>query len=47
MGGDFMEKILDELFSLQDEEYREFNSKLIPTVAKENVIGIRIPVLRK
>jgi hypothetical protein len=32
---------------LQDEEYREFNSKLIPTVAKENVIGIRIPVLRK
>lgn len=42
-----MEKILDELFSLQDEEYREFNSKLIPTVAKENVIGIRIPVLRK
>jgi 3-methyladenine DNA glycosylase AlkD len=47
MGGDFMEKILDELFSLQDEEYREFNSKLIPTVEKENVIGIRIPVLRK
>ena len=42
-----MKKILDELFSLQDEEYREFNSKLIPTVAKENVIGIRIPVLRK
>ena len=47
MGGDFMKKILDELFSLQDEEYREFNSKLIPTVSKENVIGIRIPVLRK
>lgn len=45
--GDFMKKILDELFSLQDKEYREFNSKLIPTVAKENVIGIRIPVLRK
>ncbi len=45
--GDFMKKILDELFSLQDEEYREFNSKLIPTVAKENVIGIRIPALRK
>lgn len=42
-----MKKILDELFSLQDEEYREFNIKLIPTVAKENVIGIRIPVLRK
>lgn len=42
-----MEKILDDLFLLQDEEYREFNSKLIPTVAKENIIGIRIPILRK
>ncbi|MBR3789210.1 MAG: DNA alkylation repair protein [Clostridia bacterium] len=42
-----MKKILDELFSLQDKEYREFNGKLIPTVSKENVIGIRIPVLRK
>lgn len=42
-----MKKILDDLFLLQDEEYRVFNSKLIPTVAKENVIGIRIPVLRK
>ena len=46
-GGDFMKNILDELFLLQDEEYRNFNAKLIPTVAKENVIGIRIPVLRK
>ncbi len=45
--GDFMKKILDDLFLMQDKEYREFNSKLIPTVAKENVIGIRIPVLRK
>lgn len=42
-----MKKILDELFLLQDEEYRNFNAKLIPTVAKENIIGIRIPVLRK
>ena len=39
-------KITEHLFSLQDLSYKEFNSKLIPTVAKENVIGIRIPVLR-
>ncbi len=42
-----MKKITEELFLLQDEIYREFNSKLIPTVKKENIIGIRIPVLRK
>ncbi len=41
-----MKNILEDLFSFEDKEYKEFNSKLIPTVAKENVIGIRIPVLR-
>ncbi len=30
-----------------EEEYREFISKLIPTVDKNRVIGIRIPKLRK
>ena len=30
-----------------EEEYREFSSKLIPTVDKSTVIGIRIPLLRK
>ncbi len=35
-----------KLFSLQDEKYREFNSKLIPTVYKENIIGIKTPILR-
>lgn len=42
-----MEKILNDLFSFQDKEYREFNSKLIPNVSKENIIGVRIPTLRK
>lgn len=41
-----MKNILEDLFSFEDKEYKEFNSKLIPTVAKENVIGVRIPVLR-
>ena len=44
----FDEKALQQkLFSMQDEKYRDFNSSLIPTVDKENVIGIRTPILRK
>jgi len=39
--------IREELFNLKDEEYRKFNSKLIPTVAPELVIGVRTPLLRK
>ena len=38
---------MKELFLLQDKEYREFQSKLMPTVDKARVIGVRIPVLRK
>lgn len=34
------------LFELQDSNYRDFQSKLLPNVCKENVIGIRIPSLR-
>lgn len=30
-----------------EEEYREFSSKLMPTVEKSKVIGIRTPLLRK
>lgn len=30
-----------------EEEYREFSSKLMPTVEKSRVIGIRTPLLRK
>lgn len=40
-------KITEHLFSLQDLSYKEFNSKLIPTVNKNYVIGVRIPLLRK
>ena len=41
------EEITKELFQLQDPGYREFQSRLIPTVAPETVIGIRTPALRK
>ncbi|MDD5923692.1 MAG: DNA alkylation repair protein [Clostridia bacterium] len=35
------------LFSLKDEEYRNFHCKLIPNVDREKVIGVRTPALRK
>ena len=34
------------LFELQDLPYREFGSKLVPNVSKEQIIGIRLPNLR-
>ena len=38
--------IQDEIFALRDEEYKAFNSKLIPTVDPASVIGVRTPALR-
>lgn len=32
---------------MRDNAYREFNSKLIPNVDKESIIGVRIPSIRK
>lgn len=42
-----LNEIRTELFKMQDMDYRDFNSKLIPTVDKESMIGIRTPDLRK
>ncbi len=39
--------VREELFAMQDLEYREFHSKLMPTVDKEKIIGVRTPQLRK
>ncbi len=41
-----MNKIQQELFALQDTAYRDFQSKLIPNVNPETVIGVRTPELR-
>ena len=41
------EEIQKELFEQQDEKYRDFQAKLIPTAAPESVIGVRTPALRK
>ena len=39
--------ILEKLFQIQDLKYREFHSRLMPTVSKELIIGVRTPDLRK
>ena len=41
------EEIRCQLFELQDLKYKEFASKLMPTVNPETVIGVRTPELRK
>lgn len=40
-------KLREKLFSLQDRGYGDFQAKLTPGVAREKIIGIRVPVLRK
>lgn len=42
-----MIEICDRLFAMQDKEYRDFHSKLMPNIDRERVIGVRIPDLRK
>lgn len=39
--------IREHLWELQDTEYRDFQAKLMPTIEKAHIIGIRTPVLRK
>lgn len=39
--------IRERLFELQDVKYREFHSKLMPTVSKDLIIGVRTPDLRR
>ena len=37
----------ERLFALQDMQYRDFHSALMPTVSKDKIIGVRVPLLRK
>ncbi len=39
--------IRDELFKMQDKEYRDFQAKLIPGSNIDSMIGVRTPDLRK
>lgn len=40
------ELIISNLKNNSDEKFREFNAKLMPTVPKEKIIGVRTPYLR-
>lgn len=39
--------IKEELFKLQDLNYKNFSSKLIPNISKEEIIGVKVPLIRK
>lgn len=41
------EEIREQLYNMQDEKYRDFQAKLIPTRTLDQIIGVRTPVLRK
>lgn len=42
-----IKNVQKELFAMQDLKYRDFHAKLMPTVDKGTVIGVRTPELRK
>ena len=42
-----MDTITEQLLALQDLEYKQFHSKLMPTIDSEVIIGVRTPELRK
>lgn len=42
-----MTGIQSALFALEDKKYKDFQSKLVPTVEPERIIGIRTPQLRR
>jgi len=39
--------VYERLISYKDEKYREFQSKLVPNIDKETIIGVRTPEMRK
>lgn len=41
-----MPTITEQLFALQDLEYKQFHSKLMPTITPDVIIGVRTPQLR-
>ena len=42
-----MTQIQKRLFEIQDESYANFHSKLVPTVNRKKIIGVRVPDCRK
>ena len=42
-----MNEVRNKLFKLKDEKYQEFQSKLVPNISKDTIIGVRTPDLRE
>lgn len=42
-----MSTISERLFALQDLKYKEFHSRLMPTISPQVIIGVRTPMIRK
>ena len=42
-----MVDVVERLMALRDVGYRDFHSRLMPTVDRDRVIGVRVPVLRR
>ena len=40
-------QIVEDLLNMQDKAYRDFHSRLIPSIEYERIIGVRTPNLRK
>jgi 3-methyladenine DNA glycosylase AlkD len=47
MAEEFAQMVRRELFALQDRTYQQFQSKLMPGIPPDTVIGVRIPQLRQ
>ena len=45
--GKGLDMIVDELYAMQDKDYADFQSALIPTLSREKLIGVRVPDIRK
>ena len=41
-----MDVIIERLLGMQDLQYRNFVTKLTPSINKENIIGVRTPLLK-
>ncbi len=41
------EQIENRLFSMSEKEYGDFSAKLMPTMSRDRVIGVRVPLIRK
>lgn len=39
--------VKERLFALRDEAYKQFHSKLMPTIDPDTIIGVRTPLMRK